>query len=45
MEDVMLEQTIRTEDIGYLRLLVDIASLELKDSKKKNKIAAAKIKN
>lgn len=41
----MLEQTIRTEDIGYLRLLVDIASLELKDSKKKDKTVSAKSKN
>ncbi len=41
----MLEQTIRTEDIGYLRLLVDLASVELKDSKKKTKGISVKSKN
>lgn len=41
----MLEQTIRTEDIGYLRLLVDLASLEIKDSKKKIKGISVKSNN
>ncbi len=33
MEDKMLEQIIKNEDIGYLRLLVDIINSDKKDEK------------
>ena len=36
MEDKMLEQIINNEDIGYLRLLVDIISADSKEEKKIN---------
>ena len=33
----MLDLRITQEDLGYLRLLIDLASLEAKDNKKKIK--------
>ena len=35
MEVMMLDLRITQEDLGYLRLLIDLASLESKDDKKK----------
>mgnify|MGYP003513454021 CR=1 len=37
MEVMMLDLRITQEDLGYLRLLIDLASLESKDDKKKIK--------
>jgi hypothetical protein len=34
MEDKMLEQIIKNEDLGYLRLLVDIINSDKKDEKR-----------
>lgn len=33
----MLDLRIVKEDLGYLRLLIDLASIDSKDNKKKNK--------
>ena len=33
----MLDLRIKQEDLGYLRLLIDLASIEAKDNKKKIK--------
>jgi hypothetical protein len=34
---IMLDFRIKQEDLGYLRLLIDLASIESKDNKKKIK--------
>ncbi|MEO8512474.1 MAG: hypothetical protein ABI543_02830 [Ignavibacteria bacterium] len=41
----MLEQVIKKEDIGYLRLLVDILNSEIKEEKKIKNNYIIKIKN
>jgi len=33
----MLDLRINQEDLGYLRLLIDLATIDNKDNKKKNK--------
>jgi hypothetical protein len=37
MEGMMLDLRITQEDLGYLRLLIDLASVDTKEEKKKNK--------
>jgi len=37
MEGVMLDLKINQEDLRYLRLLIDLATIDNKDNKKKNK--------